>query len=97
MTKQFIKQIMLIGSGDNSIQTDLAMGINIEFDMDNVVGSMSFNLPYIDWGTNEGVSLKQLKKRDTVKLFYGEFDSDPGNPEITEAMINSKELYIKMR
>lgn len=80
---KFIKQIMLIGSGGNSIETSLAFGINFGFDMDDVLGKMSFSLPYVSYNTDESsVDLTRLKKKDTVKLFFGSFDSDPGEISI---------------
>ena len=50
---------------------------------------MSFNLPYVLKGQrnvpDNGVDITQLKKYDTVQLFFGEFDTDPGIIEITNA------------
>lgn len=81
--KQFIKQIMLVGSGENSVQTELAKGIEFSFDMDEIVGKMSFSLPYIKFSEDEStVDITRLKKQDTVKLFYGTFDENPGEIKI---------------
>lgn len=77
-----IKQKMLIGSGENSIETDLASNINFTFDMDELVGTLGFNLPYIKF-SELSVDLTRLKKGDTVKLYYGDFDSDPGEISYT--------------
>ncbi len=75
----FVKQIMLIGSGDNSIQTELASGINMEFDMDELTGTISFSLPYYKVSTESGVlDLTKFKKGDTIQLYYNTFESDPG-------------------
>jgi hypothetical protein len=82
MVNHFIKQILLIGSGENSIQTELGNDFNLSFDMDAVIGQCTFKLPYIDLG--ESVSLKRLKKGDEVKLWFGSFDENPGDTTINE-------------
>jgi len=75
-----IKQAMLIGSGTNSIITTEAYAINGEFDIDSLGGTMNFNLPYILENQLGPVSLliniTRLKKFDTVRLYFGEFDKD---------------------
>lgn len=74
-----IKQKMLVGSGDNSIETELAYDISFWFDMDEVVGGMSFSLPYVKFAErNSSVDLTNLKKGDTAKLYFNDFDEDPG-------------------
>ncbi len=93
----YIKQIMEIGSNGNSIATEDAFGISGEFDIDNLCGTLNFNLPYFiplpDSTTpqytasgmlKEGVDITRLKKFDTVRLFYGEFETDPGVIEQTK-------------
>jgi len=77
---KFAKQILFLGSGDNSFQTDMGHDFEGEFEMDNIAGTLSFNLPY------KGDNIKILKKYDTVMLYFGYFDTDPGdvvvNPEL---------------
>jgi hypothetical protein len=74
-----IKQKLLIGSGNNSIETELGHDFSFWFDMDEVVGALSFNLPYVKFAeANSDVDLTNLKKGDTAKLYYGDFDEDPG-------------------
>ena len=89
MVNQFVKQILVIGSGTNSIQTELGNDFSLTFNMDNVVPECTFKLPYIDLGND--VSLKRLKKSDQVKLWFGTFDKDPGDIEIqsTDATFDS--------
>lgn len=79
---------MRVGSGDNSIITDLAFGIRGEFDMDALAGTLDFNLPYHVPApdgrsqnfipTTEGVDLNNLRKFDTVELFFNMYEEDPG-------------------
>jgi hypothetical protein len=63
-----------------------------EFDIDCLCGTLSFNLPYYIplpdstkkqyiAPTETAVNTNKLKKFDTVKLYFGEFNKDPG--EIT--------------
>jgi hypothetical protein len=83
------RQIMEIGSGDNSIETTEAFNISGEFDIDNLWGTLSFSLPYLLPGqknvTTTGVlDITRLKKFDTVKLYYDEIENTispvrPGN------------------
>jgi hypothetical protein len=80
----FIKQLMLIGSGNNTIETSLAYNINFSFDMDDVLGKASFNLPYIKFSETGDVDLTQLKKKDIVKIFFGSFEENPGDISIGE-------------
>ena len=109
----YIKKIIELGSGDNSITTEDVSNINGEFDMDNICGTLDFNLPYfiplpdstVPQGistdpettivpitlpfigtfdipiTREAINTNNLKKFDTVRLYYQEFTEDPG--EIT--------------
>lgn len=76
-----VKQIMELGSGDNSIETTEAFNINGEFDIDNLWGTLSFSLPYLLPGqknvTEAGVlDITRLKKYDTVILYYDELEED---------------------
>ena len=84
----YVKQLMLIGSGSNSIETSEAHTINLEFDLDAIAPVCSFNLPYMlkDQQSTSGseVQIAELKKYDTVKLYYGEFDNDPGEVSIAD-------------
>lgn len=85
----YVKKIMEIGSSNNSIQTEDVMSIEGDFDMDALCGILTFQLPYfillpdsnIPQYTQPqaGVNTNELKKYDTVKLYFGEFDTDPGN------------------
>lgn len=89
----FAKQIIEVGSGDNQIQTTLASNIEIEYDLDNIAPTASFKLPYkinspefverIETTVEEGLDLRTLKKYDTIKIYYNEFDIDPGDVTIT--------------
>jgi hypothetical protein len=84
----YVRQIMLIGSGSNSIETQEAYGISGEFDMDALAPKMVFNLPYLLPGqysvSSSQVDITRLKKYDTVKLYYGEFKNDPGNVKTSQ-------------
>ena len=81
----YVKKIMEIGSGDNSIATEDVFGISGEFDIDALCGTLSFNLPYTlplpDSTTPQylkpeaGIDITRLKKFDTVKLYFIETDS----------------------
>lgn len=81
----YIKQVMLIGSGANSIETDTAFNIRGEFDIDNLYGTLNFNLPYAMPGQKAvrgaptGVlDLTRLKKFDSVILYFKEFETYQG-------------------
>lgn len=83
----FIKQIMAIGSENNSFVTEHAANITGEFDIDNLAGQLNFTLPYYLSIPNkqEGyafkTAVKDLKKFDTIKLYANYFDSNPGQVE----------------
>jgi len=91
----FVKQAMLLGSGDNSIVTTEAYAINGEYDIDSLGGIMSFNLPYLladqkNVDITSGVDITRLKKFDTVKVFFGEFTQDPGDiTQSTQAQLTA--------
>lgn len=73
------RQIMEIGSGDNSIETTEAFNISGTFDIDVLWGTLNFSLPYLLPGqknvTETGVlDITRLKKFDTVKLYYDEIE-----------------------
>lgn len=82
----FVKQLMELGSGTNSIATQDAYGIVGEFDMDAICGVLQFSLPYyIPYPDStemqgpdpaSGLNTNELKKFDTVKLYYLETDTD---------------------
>jgi len=84
----FIKVLLEIGSGDNSIATEIVDSMSGEFDMDALCGTLSFSLPYYinypgsverQHPVNEiGLDTNRLKKFDTVKLYFCEAESDPG-------------------
>ena len=83
-----------MGSGTNSATTQDIFDISGEFDMDAICGTLEFRLPYFikrpDGGEQgpspeTGVNLNRLKKFDQFRLFFGEFDTDPG--EITSKKI----------
>jgi hypothetical protein len=79
----YIKQVMLIGSGGNSIETREAYAIKGDYDFDALSPKLTFNLPYLLPGqrsvSSSQVDITKLKKYDTVQLYYGEFDNDPGD------------------
>ena len=85
----YIKKIMELGSGTNSLATEDVPDVNGDFDIDNLCGNMSFNLPYyinrpdsteIQFNqSTTGVNTNELKKFDRCNLFYGEFKTDPGS------------------
>jgi len=80
---QIIKQAMLIGSSENSLETTEAFAIDCTFEMEALAPSLNFKLPYLLPGQknviNSGVDITRLKKYDTVKLYFKEFDTDPGD------------------
>lgn len=90
----YIKKIMEIGSGEHSVATEDVFDITGHFDMDEICGTLSFSLPYYipypdsaelqTGGSPEQLDLKSIKKFDTVKLYFQEFDEDPGAIEPTD-------------
>lgn len=82
-----LKQVLLIGSGNNSVQTELGNNYKYDFDIDELAGTMSFTLPYIKF--NSDADLTKFKKYDTVKLYAGLFDVDPG-----EIIVDGIQVYI---
>lgn len=83
---KFAKQIMVLGSGNNSFQTSTANGISGNFDIDEIAGTLSFALPYKDQ------AIKNLKKNDTILLYFGYFNSDPGDITVDSTQKNSNGL-----
>ena len=85
----YIKKVIEIGSGENSTYTEDVFGISGEFDIDNLCGTLSFNLPYwlsmpdstVQQGviSDAGVNTNALKKFDSANLYFAEFDTDPGD------------------
>ena len=76
----FVKQILVIGSEGNSIETELGSDFGFGGDLDKIGMDMSFNLPYVKFNEDaSGVDLTRLKKFDTAKLYYGEFETNPGD------------------
>jgi len=84
----YIKKIMELGSGDNSLSTEDVPDITGDFDIDNLCGEVTFSLPYYitlpDSTTvqynqaDTGVNTNELKKFDRCNIYYGEFETDPG-------------------
>jgi len=96
-----IKKIMELGSGENSIATEDVFGISGEFDIDNICGTLNFNLPYYiplpdsttsqyDPGQETELDTNQLKKFDTCRLFYLESDIDG---EVIQGTENGENIY----
>lgn len=79
MQMTFIKTVLEVGSGSNSIQTTEGFNFKGEFDIDNLWGTLTFNLPYLLPGQKSvsqagTLDLTRLKKYDTANLFFGEFE-----------------------
>lgn len=94
----YIKQILIIGSGDNLIETTEGFGFKGKFDLDQLAPTLSFNLPYLLPGQfslgGTTVDLTRLKKYDTVQLYFGEFAQDPG-VVTTDQLIKVFDGYIE--
>jgi len=81
MTENFIKQVVVLGNSDwnsesSEIITDKAFAITGEFDCDNVSGTLTFSLPYIDkrnedfYENSIEADFKNIiKKRLPIRLF----------------------------
>ena len=84
-----VKQVMLIGSGTNSIETTEAYDLSGEFDLDELCGRMTFKLPYLLPGqknvTEDSIDLTRLKKYDTVQLYYDEFPKQLDDGTVIQA------------
>ena len=72
------KILMRIGSGDNSLVTDLANEVNLKFDSDAYGGVATFMLPYtVSTVGGETFDTTKLRKEDTVQIGFKEYDSFP--------------------
>jgi hypothetical protein len=86
---------------NNSIATEIVDDMHGEFDMDGLCGTLTFTLPYyINYPDSDerqnpvsenGLDTNRLKKFDTVKLYFYEAESDPG--EITQGTKTFRVFY----
>jgi len=82
-----IRQILRIGSGDNSIETTEGYNFSGAFDIDELHGILTFSLPYLLPGqknvSEQDIDLTRLKKYDTVQLYFREYGEGEVVPNTT--------------